>query len=533
MTWQDHSISNSRQSKHWSVSILLLLLAILFFLFCIDMVAGSLTMLGGETSQSILLATSNPFIGLFIGLLSTALIQSSSTVTSMIVAVVASGYITLPNAIPVVMGANIGTTLTSTLVSLGFVNNRNEFRKAISAGSVHDFFNIIVVVVLFPLEYYYGTLSSLAEYMTSVFGALTFTSDQPLSIGRYSFSYVSRWLIGTLPSNFLTIILSLLMLFLSIKFLSKVIYARLIGESKDKLRRYVFRNPYKSFGWGTLITAGVQSSSITTSLMVPLVASGRVSLQNSFPFILGANIGTTITALIAAFNRTEAALTIAFVHMLINLIGVLIFLPFPALRKIPVNLAYRFGALTLDSRIIGFSYIIFTFFLLPFTLIYINRDTVESERYVYDVLDETRHEKMILVSKNKAKNNAQFLVYDKVNPDMPDTELVLPDTSFVASEVDRLFVTFTGVTKYGEQVITGRDEFGTYTLKVLNDTASYSGDGLKYSSLISLHKEYLGTVASCKSADLLVDNKSKMLISAHYFGPGKAVIKSIELKSVR
>ena len=111
------------------------------------MVGESVTMLGQETAKSILLATSNPFIGLFIGLLATALIQSSSTVTSMTVAVVASGYLTLGNAIPVVMGANVGTTLTSTLVSLGFITKRNQFRKAISAGTIHDFFNIIVHVL--------------------------------------------------------------------------------------------------------------------------------------------------------------------------------------------------------------------------------------------------------------------------------------------------------------------------------------------------------------------------------------------------
>ncbi|MEJ2004323.1 MAG: Na/Pi symporter, partial [Cyclobacteriaceae bacterium] len=109
--------------------------------------------LGREVAESIITATSNPFIGLFIGLLVTALIQSSSTTTSMIVALVASGSITLANAVPMIMGANIGTTLTSTIVSLGYIAKREEFKRAIAAGTVHDFFNILTVLILFPLEY--------------------------------------------------------------------------------------------------------------------------------------------------------------------------------------------------------------------------------------------------------------------------------------------------------------------------------------------------------------------------------------------
>ena len=141
------------------LSSVLFLLAVGLFLLAIELVSGAVLILGKDSVESILLVTSNPFIGLFIGLLATALIQSSSTVTAMTVAIVASGSLSLANAIPIVMGANIGTTLTSTLVSLSFITNRNEFRKAISAGTIHDFFNIFTALIVFPLEYYYGALS--------------------------------------------------------------------------------------------------------------------------------------------------------------------------------------------------------------------------------------------------------------------------------------------------------------------------------------------------------------------------------------
>ena len=95
-----------------------------------------------------------PFISLFIGLLTTALIQSSSTVTSIAVAMVASGTISLDSGIFVIMGANIGTTLTSDIISLSYITNKSKFRLAISAGVVHDFFNILTVIIIFPLEVY-------------------------------------------------------------------------------------------------------------------------------------------------------------------------------------------------------------------------------------------------------------------------------------------------------------------------------------------------------------------------------------------
>lgn len=520
--------------KKWSGSWLWLVLVVALFLFSIDMVAGSLTMLGGEMAQSILLATSNPFIGLFIGLLTTALIQSSSTVTTMTVAVVASGYLTLPNAIPVVMGANIGTTLTSTLVSLGFVTKRNEFRKALSAGSIHDFFNIIVVLLLFPLEYYYGTLSYLAVSMTDFLGGLGLSGGTPLSFGDYSFSSLSQWVIGVLPKSFITIVLSLVLLFASIKLLSKGIYAMLIGQSKDKLRRYVFRNPYKSFGWGTLLTSGVQSSSITTSLMVPLVASGKVSLRNAFPFIMGANLGTTITALLAAFNRTEAALSIALVHVLINLIGVLIFLPFPVIRKIPVNIAYRFGAMTLESRIIGFSYMIFTFFLLPFTLIYLNRDSTETAQYHYAAMNEKQIEvkQMIIVNKNNVQSNAQFLVYNGVTDDADGQELSLPDTSFLVADADQLFISFAGRMDYHSE-LKGSDSFGKYTMKILTDTAAYDHGSIALRELTSLEQIYDSPEDKYHKAFLLIDSSRKLLVSAEYYDNHGQLVKSVKLESIK
>lgn len=345
--------------------------SLLIFLLSIDLLGGAFEKMSGGLAGSILNAASNPFISLFMGLLITALLQSSSTTTSMIVALVASGALSLTNAMPMVMGANIGTTLTSTIVSLGYITKNKQFRKAISAATVHDFFNIILVVILFPLEYYYGTLSFLSKNITGLITPAEINGQNVWLNGDILFTRpLSQWIIDLINNNLISLALAIILLFASIKILSKFIYRVLIGDSQAKFNQYIFKNPLKSFGWGTLITAGIQSSSVTTSLIVPFVATGKVSLKKAFPFIMGANIGTTITALLAALFKSDAAISIAIAHLLFNTIGVLLFLPFKPIRRLPVLLALRFGGLTLKYRIIGFIYIIITFFLIPFLLIY-------------------------------------------------------------------------------------------------------------------------------------------------------------------
>ena len=187
-----------------------------------------------------------------------------------------------------------------------------------------------------------------------------------------SFSGLNQWLIDH-TGNIFTLALAVILLFTCVKFISKLLYDILIGKAKNKFETTVFSNTFRSFGWGLLLTSATQSSSLTTSLIVPLVATGKVKLRSAFQFILGANIGTTITALLAAVFQSEAALNIAIVHFLFNTSGVIIFLLIPFASGIPVYLAGKIGDYMLRLRIVGFAYILITFFLLPFTLIYSSR----------------------------------------------------------------------------------------------------------------------------------------------------------------
>jgi sodium-dependent phosphate cotransporter len=178
----------------------------------------------------------------------------------------------------------------------------------------------------------------------------------------------------TISIPFFTTLIAIFMVFGAIKLLSTSVYKAFVVDSFNEFRNFIFKNPYMALIYGTFFTAAVQSSTVTTSLVVPLVANKKVSLPKSFPFLIGANIGTTITAAIAAIYKTEAAIALALVHFLFNLFGALIFMPFPVVRNIPVKIAGWMGKKSVESRFIGFAYILLTFFIIPFLLIYFSKD---------------------------------------------------------------------------------------------------------------------------------------------------------------
>jgi sodium-dependent phosphate cotransporter len=404
-----------------------ILAALFIFLLALDLMISSLQHLGASAAETIIMATSNPFTGLFIGLLVTAIIQSSSATTSMVVALVASGSITLEGAIPIIMGANVGTTITSTIVSLGFITKKKEFRRAVSAGTYHDFFNILTVLILFPLEYYNGFLSGVSEQIANAF------FNQPIGVTtRISFlggglgAVVTR-IVALIDNGFVLVILSFLLLFGSILFFRRVL-SRILGLETEArghgrgtgVEKFFFQSPLKCFGWGLVLTAAIRSSTITTSLVVPLVAKKVIRLGQAVPFILGANIGTTITAFIAAMSNSNIAISIAIAHFLFNFIGVLIFSLVPYVKTIPVNLAKRLGKLTITYRLAGFVYILLTFFFIPFSLIYLNRSAQSVRELSYSRVDNGVASEYKVVSttfRNQQFSSWAFYGHEKKEPE--------------------------------------------------------------------------------------------------------------------
>lgn len=349
--------------------IAVLIGVLLLFFLGLDLLGQAFGLFGKEFATMLVERTSNPFVGLFVGILGTTLVQSSSTTTSLTVALVAAGALTVEGAIPIIMGANIGTSVTNSLVSLGHVTRRVEFERAFAGATIHDLFNLMSVAILLPLEIATGYLAKTSVYLASGIaevGGLSLLDPVKLIIRP-----MSTWLIDVFGrSGIITLIVALVLLFTALKLLVDLLKGLMAGRAERILHETLFRSPLAAVTAGLLMTVMVQSSSITTSVMVPLVAAGIVTLPQVFPFTVGANLGTTVTALIAALSTGNlAAVTVACSHTLFNLTGtVLIYVP-PPMRAIPLWLAQALGRLTVQNRLYAVAYVALVFFVIPFVLI--------------------------------------------------------------------------------------------------------------------------------------------------------------------
>ncbi len=336
---------------------------------------------GGEFLDWLFGFVSDPLTGLFVGLLATSLVQSSSFTTSMTVGLVASGDVSLAAAIPIVMGANIGTSVTNLLVSLVHLRRRQEFRRSLGGAIVHDFFNVLAVLVLLPLEYSFGVISRLtAVFARALGGTRLFEANaaNQMNILKKAFGLLGqffKWVfIDTLGfsqslGGTLVAALGLILLFLALWVLVKMLRGLLQDRLAGLFSRTLFRNAPIAFLVGIVTTAAVQSSSVTTSLVVPLVGAGVLTLTQIYPYTLGANIGTTVTAILAALGTgSAAAMGCAFGHLLFNVYGTVIFWP---LKWIPISLAQGFARIASRRRLLAALYILAVFFVLPICFILI------------------------------------------------------------------------------------------------------------------------------------------------------------------
>lgn len=357
-----------------------LIAILLLFFISIELMGDSFKLMGKGVAKTLLETTSNPFVGLFIGILATSLVQSSSTVTSMVVSIVAGGGLTIAGAIPIVMGANIGTSVTNTIVSLGSMTRKDEFRRAMAGATVHDFFNLLSVAILFPLELLFQVVSRSSAVLTDVLTGIG-GADLLSPVKAVTGPAVDLLIDLANENGIAVLIIGLLLLFVSLRYLVVLLKSLVLGRSEKLLHKYIFGPIPVALLFGMLLTVLVQSSSITTSLTVPLVAAGIVTVSQIYPFVLGANIGTTITAILAGLTLATAgdvagiaALKVAFAHLFFNIYGIMLFLPIKQLRNIPIRLAERLGALAVRNRGYAFGYILTVFFILPLLAILTTRN---------------------------------------------------------------------------------------------------------------------------------------------------------------
>lgn len=342
------------------------------FLVGVGFLEAGIAAMGKGFQDALLQSVSHPISGLCAGLLATVLVQSSSVSTSTIVGMVGAGTLPLGLAVPMIMGANIGTTVTSTLASLGSIRRADEFQRAFAAATVHDFFNLLGVAVLLPLELATGFLSGMAGALTDMVGRSGVTAQEMAkSPIRAAVKLPVGWVEDLLPggrlSGFLLLGLGLVCIFVALGFITRNM-RRLMAGSVERVMNRVIGGGGGLVGIlvGIGVTVAVQSSSITTSILVPLVASGVLTLASAYPITLGANVGTTVTALIASLAVLKPeGLTIALVHTLFNVVALVLVYPVPAVRVIPIRLAEWLAEAAARRHRLVFAYVVTVFLLLP------------------------------------------------------------------------------------------------------------------------------------------------------------------------
>ncbi|XP_043192386.1 sodium-dependent phosphate transport protein 2B-like isoform X1 [Amphibalanus amphitrite] len=449
--WADMTTSERVQRVVINIVKIITLLSLLYLFICsLDFLSQAFRLVGGRTASQVFSSSellTNPVVGLMMGCLVTVLVQSSSTSTSIIVSMVASGLLQVRTCIPMIMGANIGTSITNTIVSLTQVADRNEFRRAFGGATVHDMFNWLAVLSLLPLELIIQAINpsgqgylelmtdailnsvnldtakghklKLLKVITSPFTSLVIKTDKKVLTGwalndsryfdaslvKHYCKYETTTVLGVnnvtetvkvplercnspghslfsltdLPDLYVGLILLVIALVLlcgCLVLMVKILHTLLKGSIAVVIRKTLNANiPYMPWLTGYLailvgcgMTILVQSSSVFTSAMTPLVGVGVISLDRMYPLTLGSNIGTTTTAILAALaasgDTLRPSIQIALVHFFFNISGILLFYVLPFMRW-PIPLARGLGNITADYRWFAVAYLLGMFLLLP------------------------------------------------------------------------------------------------------------------------------------------------------------------------
>ena len=342
------------------------------FLVGVKMLEGGVKLLGDETAGGLFDGITNPVAALFVGILATVLVQSSSVTTATIVGLVAAGQLDIGIAVYMIMGANIGTTVTNTIVSLAHARKSEEFKLAFSAATMHDFFNLMAVIVFLPLEYFTGFLLKSATWLTDLLPVgkdATFNSPIKGAVkwGATLIEGVFESFIESSTALGITfIVVGIAIIFVTLMYITKNMRTLIATRIENSINAALAKSGLVGMGVGVLVTIAVQSSSITTSILVPLVASGILLLRNAYPITLGANIGTTVTALLAALATGEpSGMTIALVHLLFNVFAILLIYPIPKIRYIPVVLAEKLADVAANKKWVAIAYVSIMFIAIP------------------------------------------------------------------------------------------------------------------------------------------------------------------------
>ncbi len=407
MTQSDRATASQPRWKTWA-RVLLVFILLYFFLGGMRTMGHGLKDLGKnpefDTSQAVSMENrpyrdivydifayaDNPLVGLFVGILATSLFQSSSFTTSFTVALVVTTPLQLHQAVYIIMGANIGTSVTNVGVSFTHIRRSEEFERAYGAAIVHDFFNVLSVALLCPVEWIVwkltgrGLLERAASAMSHAFYSAAPAGSKPTNFLKEAVKPLVEGLdwvlregvgLGHTGANAALIFLGIGMLFVSLILITRTLRSLVLHRVEQFFDKVLFRNAVTAYIVGLGLTFIVQSSSITTSLAVPLVGAGLLTIYQVFPYTLGANLGTTFTALIASFatsadtpEQAAVGVALAFSHMLFNILGAVAWYP---LRRVPIEAARWWARVASGSKRYAVIHILAFFFVLPILVILI------------------------------------------------------------------------------------------------------------------------------------------------------------------
>ncbi len=354
---------------------------LIYLLICaVSIISRGFAGLGSDAAHTMFAFAAHPLVGLSVGVLGTVLIQSSTTTTAIAVTAVGAGALPIQGAIPIILGANVGTTVTTTLVALTFIGDRREFRRALAASSIHDFYNWLSLLVFFPIELIWHPLERISGALTDALYGTGWLPDP----ARFNFVHVATkpvvdWVI-TITSRLnsalgplFTIVIGAGLILVAVRYLGKLLKMLLVGKARDILIKAVGRNAYLAMASGMGVTVLTQSSTITTSVLVPFAGAGILTPAQIYPVTVGANLGTTFTVVFAAFSvvgqDAKIGLQAAFVHLLYNVFAIVAIYVIPILRPVPLFCAQTFARIASERKWVIAVYLITVFLVLPTVVI--------------------------------------------------------------------------------------------------------------------------------------------------------------------
>ncbi|TAF34456.1 MAG: hypothetical protein EAZ57_03280 [Cytophagales bacterium] len=334
-----------------TLSVLKFAGSVLFFFVGLRLLASSFSwadviLVGLETE---------PFVCFFSALILSAVLQSHALSVCVLCALGANHYLGLEELVYMLLGSNLGSTISGSLSRLGRFSGKKEFKRGLTVLLSNHFVKLLMVLFFFPLEYYWKVLSRSAAF-----------------IQLPSIQWFENW-----PSPLAVVQLFFLFLGLFLLHVSFLLYRQsstwvLLSQSSLIPAKETFASEYKTFILGIQLAFLYQSSGAARAQVLSSVARRDLNLKKVFPFILGNNLGITGAGLLAAvcFLEQPHVMALVILNILINTVWSGLFMIFSWLREMPIEAAKWISDTSTEYKLIGFTYVLLVFFLLPFLFIF-------------------------------------------------------------------------------------------------------------------------------------------------------------------